>query len=118
MAEISGGRLESVGEGLRYHGAAVAGAPRARLSQEVGLRLYRDELFGGADYIAGTVTINDTPRLAYVRVHDHASTLTVCGGWTLADGTFRFDGISLSHRFYIIAFDPVTGEQAVIFDRI
>lgn len=116
MATLSGGRLESAGQGPRIAapGQAVVGVV-ALNSSRVAVKV---AFWGGADYIAGTVTINDTPRQALVRVHEQASGSLVFGAWTQPDGSFRIEGASYDHRYSVTAFDPVTGEQAVIYDRV
>lgn len=108
------GRL-SGGEGLRNNAGAVSGRGPSRFTE---LPARRDTLFGGGDHIAGVVEINGVPSRGKVFVHDQASKLVVAGGWTDAFGAFRFNNLSPTLNFYIVAFDPVTGEQAAVYDRI
>ena len=115
MAIVSPGRV--INNYTRSNaGASPPGhAPRLVVSQ---FRRTPDFNFGGTDYVAGVVEINGVPSFAKLRLHDTASGLPVDGGWTDKSGAFRFERLSPTLKFYVVAFDPVTGEQAVVFDRI
>lgn len=119
MATLSPGRLVGpFDDQIRYAAAAVAGPPVARREAGMLEPIRRDMQFGGGDYVAGTVRIEGVPARAYVSVYETRTKLLVAGGWTEVDGTFRFDGLSSTMTFFAIAFDPVSGERAVIYDRI
>ncbi len=115
MATYSGGRLSTDSQGLREHLTSIVGTGVSRLTKRV---LRRDVAFGGNDHVAGVVEINSVAKLAKVRLHDQVTGLVVAGKSTDAMGVFRFDNLSPTLKYYITAFDPITGEQAVIFDRI
>lgn len=120
MAVISNPALLPFGAGhIRNTTGAVAGPSRVRTDSGLpGTGLRKDLYFGGADYIAGVVTINDVPRLAYVRIHDQKTGLLIAGGLTDNSGNFRFNNLRSDLTYYAVAIDAITGEQAVIFDRI
>lgn len=77
-----------------------------------------DAYFGGNDYVAGVLTINEAPRRGFVRLHEQKTGLQVAAKWTDEVGNFRFDRVAQGLAYYVVGFDPVSGEQAVVFDRI
>ena len=72
----------------------------------------------GNDYVAGVVEINNLPGLAFVALYDQETKLLLAQMWTAADGSFRFERVALDRKCFCVAFDPITGDQAVIYDRI
>lgn len=119
MTTVSNGVLTNAQPLYRYNAAAVSGPPVynvVRLTKDKNYK--KDVYFGGADYVAGVVTINDVPRLAYVRVHDQKTGLLIAGGWTDNVGAFRINNLRSDLTYYAVAIDAITGEQAVIVDRI
>lgn len=115
MASYTGGQFAG---GVFRNAVAANSGPPVGFYKGVPLIRSADIYFGGGDYVAGVVEINGVPRLAKVALHAQESGLMVKGGWTDAAGAFRFEGLSPTLKFYIVAFDPLTGEQAVVFDRI
>lgn len=115
MADYSGGHFANVL--ARNNVAANSGPPVGKVTRAPFIQ-GPDTVYGGGDYLAGTTTLNNTPQRAFLRVYEQASGVQAFGGWSDAQGAFRFNRVSLNLKFFIVAFDPVTGEQAVIFDRI
>ena len=110
------GRLVA-GTTHRNRDAANAGAHGTRAVAVVSHR-GPDLLFGGPDHIAGTTAISNSAQRTLLRVYEQSSGVQAFGGWSDAQGAFRIERVSLNLKFFIVAFDPLTGEQAVIFDRI
>ncbi|WP_162932143.1 hypothetical protein [Solimonas sp. K1W22B-7] len=82
------------------------------------LRTGYSQYHQGNDHAAGLVRINGVPAVAQVFLHDQETGRLLARTWSNPAGEFRFDYADPSRKYYALAFDPVTGEKAEVFDRI
>lgn len=104
--------------GLLHRVAPQVELPRNPRGLDQLLHAGDKQYYGGTDYAAGVVKINGVAKLAFVRLYDQTTGILVAQKWTDRIGVFRFDNIAVDRKYFAVAFDPVTGEKAEIFDQL
>lgn len=71
-------------------------------------------------YISGHITEDGLPAIKRLRLYDKETGQLIAQTYSLADGSYRFDDVSVNNTYYIVAFDedgsPI--KNAKVIDNI
>lgn len=108
-----------------YTKALIRDVPTTRVSGYGGGKIAKirsERGDGGPGSIAGEVDIAGTPNTPVrreVRLHNRTTGALTKTAWSdAATGAYRFDGLSLTQTFYVVAFDYQLNYNAVVKDNV